>query len=85
MRGGNLRGGSDDDFLKGYSLGRVGGGSEAFTNVKVVDTIDIENTDFKTIVRMYVDDTTTTDIPVKYMQSREELNASSVLPPFRGN
>lgn len=85
MRGGNLRGGSDDDFLKGYSLGRVGGGSEAFTNVKIVDTIDIENTDFKTIVRMYVDDTTTTDIPVKYMQSREELNASTVLPPFRGN
>jgi len=84
-RGGNLRGGSDDDFLNGYSLGRVGGGSEALTKVNLVDTIDIENTDFKTVVRMYVDDTTTTDIAVKYMQTREELQASTTLPPFRGN
>lgn len=86
-RGGNLRGGSteDDNFLNGYSLGRVGGGSEALTKVNLVDTIDIDNTDFNTVVRMYVDDTTTTDIAVKYMQTREELKASSILPPFRGN
>lgn len=82
---GGTRGGSDDDFLNGYSLGRVGGGSEALTKVNLVDTIDIENTDFNTVVRMYVDDTTTTDIAVKYMQTREELKASSIPPPFRGN
>jgi hypothetical protein len=84
-RGENLRGGSDDDFLKGYNLGRVGGGSEALTKVNLVDTIDIDNTDFKTVIRAYVDDTTSTDIAVKYMKTREELQASTTLPPFREN
>jgi len=73
----------DDHFLKGYSLGRVGGGSEAFTKADVVDVTNIENTDFRTIVRTYVDDTTSTDIAVKYMKTREELQASATLPPFR--
>jgi hypothetical protein len=74
----------DDDFLNGYSLGRIGSGSLATTNSITVDVNDIGNTDHKTKIRMYVDDSTSTDIVVKFGQTREELNASNTLPPFRG-
>ena len=96
-RGGPTRGGptrclrgsaedeDDDDFLKGYSLGRIGGGSKATTNTTTVDVNEINNSEYKTQVRMYVDDSSSTDIVVKFGQTREELKASSVLPPFRGN
>lgn len=75
----------DDDFLNGYSLGRIGDGSKATTNTTTVDVKEINNSDYKTQVRMYVDDSSSTDIVVKFGQTREELKASSVLPPFRGN
>lgn len=75
----------DDNFLNGYSLGRIGGGSKATTNTTTVDVNDINNTDYKTQVRMYVDDSSSTDIVVKFGQTREELKASTTLPPFRGN
>lgn len=73
----------DDDFLNGYSLGRIGSGSKATTNTTTVDVKEINNSDYKTQVRMYVDDSSSTDIVVKFGQTREELQASSVLPPFR--
>jgi hypothetical protein len=74
----------DDDFLNGYSLGRIGNGSKATTNTTTVDVKEITNSDYKTQVRLYVDDSSSTDIVVKFGQTREELKASSVLPPFRG-
>lgn len=79
-----LRGSAEDDFLNGYSLGRIGSGSKATTNTTTVDVKEITNSDYKTQVRLYVDDSSSTDIVVKFGQTREELKASSVLPPFRG-
>jgi len=87
LRGGtrSLRGfEDDDDFLNGYSLGRIGSGSLATTKTTTVDVNDIDNTDYNTKIRMYVDDSTSTDIVVKFGQTREELKASNTLPPFRG-
>jgi hypothetical protein len=75
----------EDDILKGHSLARIGNGSKATTESISVETYPIYGTNFETKIRLYVDDSTTTDIVVKFGQTREEFKASSALPPFRGN
>jgi hypothetical protein len=75
----------DVDILKGHSLARIGNGSKATTESITVETYPIHGTNFETKIRLYVDDSSSTDIAVKFGQTREEFKASSTLPPFRGN